>query len=216
MIWLPLAMGGEPESAPRSHYLTLVCAYALLLLGDVCFWNTFGMDRSAAATWFIVPVPMTKVIMARNLATSVFIVLEVALVCLVCLLLRMPVTAALVIETYAVVGVLSVFLYAFGNLMSVRYPRPVDPGQSWRNTSSGRIQVLLLFAYPILGMPILLAYGARYAFEGDVAFYGVLLADLIVAAITYSVALESAAAYAERNSETIVQALSRSEGPIGA
>jgi ABC-2 type transport system permease protein len=111
------------------------------------------------------------------------------------------------------VAVLSVFLFAVGNLVSVRHPRPVDPAQSWRNAPGGKRQVLLLFVYPVVGSPILLAYGARYAFDQEIAFYGVLLADLILGAITWLISLESAASFAQKHSEQIVQALSMSEGP---
>jgi ABC-2 type transport system permease protein len=197
----------------RANYLTLVSAYALLLIGEVCFWNSLGMDRGAAANYFVTPVSITTVLVARNLAAAFFIFLEVALIAVVCFLLRMPVTAATVLETYAVIAVLSVFLFAIGNLISVRYPRPVDPAQSWRSTSGGKRQVLLLFVYPVVGSPVLLAYGARYAFEQEAAFYGVLLADLILGAITWAISLESAAAFAQNHGEQIVHALSMSEGP---
>jgi len=30
------------------NYLTFVSVYALLLLSDALFWNSFGFDRSAA------------------------------------------------------------------------------------------------------------------------------------------------------------------------
>jgi ABC-2 type transport system permease protein len=173
------------------------------------------MDRTAVANYFVTPAPMSSVILARNAAAALFIALEVAAVCVVCFILRMPVTAANVLETYAVIAVLSVFLFALGNLVSTRYPRPVDPAQSWRNASGGRIQILLLLAYPVIGSPVLLAYGARYAFEEEAAFYGVLLLDLLIGAVTYSISLESAAAYAERHSEEMTQALSLSHGPVG-
>jgi ABC-2 type transport system permease protein len=127
----------------------------------------------------------------------------------------MPVTATSVLETFAVVTVLSVFLFAIGNIVSTRYPRPVDPAQSWRNASGGKIQILLLLVYPVIGSPVLLAYGARYAFEEELVFYGVLGLDLLIGIVTYFVSLESAAVYAEKHSEEITQALSRSHGPVG-
>jgi ABC-2 type transport system permease protein len=215
MIWLPMAMGQDPDSPVRGNYLTLVSAYALLLLGEVCFWNTFGMDRTAVANYFVAPVPLATVILARNLASAVFVALEVALVCFVCFLLRLPVSPAAIFETCAVIAVLSVFLFAMGNIISTRHPRPVNPAQSWRNSSGGRIQILLLLAYPLIGSPILLAYGARYAFEEELAFYGVLLIDLIAGLVTYVVSLESAASYAQLHSEEITHALSQSQGPVG-
>ena len=43
-------------------------AYALLLLGDVAFWNVFGFDRSAAQAYFIAPVRLSSVLVSKNLA----------------------------------------------------------------------------------------------------------------------------------------------------
>ena len=63
--------------------------------------------------------------------------------------------------------------------------------------------------------PIALAFGARYAFDSDGAFYGVLLLDLAIGLVLYAIALESSARTAEANKESIVLALSKSEGPLG-
>jgi ABC-2 type transport system permease protein len=37
LIWLPMAMRAEPNSPVARNYLTIVSAYALMLLGEVCF-----------------------------------------------------------------------------------------------------------------------------------------------------------------------------------
>jgi ABC-2 type transport system permease protein len=126
------------------------------------------------------------------------------------------VSAGSIFETYAVVAVLSLFLFAIGNIVSTRHPRPVNPSESWRNTSGGKIQIILLLVYPVIGIPVLLAYGARFAFDRELAFYGVLLIDLVIGVLTYMVSLDSAAAYARQHSEEITHALSQSQGPVGA
>src|SRR5262249_34903601 len=43
-----------------SWFLTVVCLYALMLLGQVSYWNSFGFDRGAAALYFAAPVPMGR------------------------------------------------------------------------------------------------------------------------------------------------------------
>ena len=40
--------------------LTVVSVYSLLLLSEVCFWNSFGFDRSAAQIYFLAPVPFCR------------------------------------------------------------------------------------------------------------------------------------------------------------
>ena len=65
-----------------------------------------------------------------------------------------------------------------------------------------------------LRAPVLLAYGARYAFESDLAFYAVLLFDVALGAVVYWIAMESAVATTEAQKEQIVTILSRSESPV--
>jgi ABC-2 type transport system permease protein len=161
------------------------------------------------------PVGISTVLRAKNSAAAFFILLEVGLVALFCVLLRMPVTAYEVAEALSVTLVLTVFLLAIGNLLSVRYPAAIDPSRSWRSGSMGRVQAFLLGIYPVVSAPVILAYGARYAFDSQAAFFAVLLLDLVVGVILYSIALESAVDTALDGRERIVQALSNAEGPVG-
>jgi hypothetical protein len=216
LIWLPMAVREDTESFMRTNYLTVVSAYALMLLGDVCFWNSFGMDRSAVQAYFVMPVSIGTVLKAKNIAALFFILLELAMVSLFCALLRMPVTLSSVSEALAVTLVFATFLLSFGNMLSTRYPRAVDPSQSWRSGSVGRSQAFLLFLYPAAAAPIALAFGAEFAFESGTVFYGVLLLDFLIGLIVYTIALESSVQTAEESKEYMVMTLSKSEGPVGS
>ncbi len=217
LIWLPLLTRGAGSAGAgggfRSNYLTIICAYALMLLGEALFWNQFGMDRSAAQTYFVTPVRFSTVLLAKNMVAVFFIALEVLLVTAACLALRFPVTLREAGEACGVTAVLTVLLLGVGNIMSVRYPRPVDPGKSWRNSGS-KSQAWLLVLYPVLSIPILLAYMARYAFESDLAFWAVIGVDLLLAGAFYYVALESACETAVSRREEIVQLLSNAQTPV--
>jgi ABC-2 type transport system permease protein len=216
LIWLPLAMQASDDSAIRGNYLTIVSAYALMLIGEVCFWNNFGMDRAAVQTYFAMPVRLSTVLIAKNIAASFFIFLEITLVAAVCFALRMPLSAEQILESYAVTVVLTVFLFAMGNMLSARYPRAVDPNQSWRNASMGRVQAFLLFLYPVASAPIFLAYMAHYAFDTRWAFYGVLVLDLMIGVVIYFIALESAIGAAERGKEEMMQVLASGQSPVSS
>lgn len=218
LIWLPLAFRGGrmSESFFARNYLTMVSVYALLLLGEVLFWNAFGFDRGAALNYFVLPVRFTRVLVAKNITAAIFVFLEIAAISCVCFLLRMPVTLARVAESYAVAGVMTILLLAMGNLASIYYPRPVNPGHSWRSASAGRIQAFLMLIYPVVAIPVVLAYLARYAFDSNWAFAGMLAIGAGIGAIVYSVALESAAEAIERRREELVTALSAGDGPVSA
>lgn len=214
LIWLPL-MRSTAESGFRSNYLTVVSAYALMLLGEVLFWNHLGMDRSAVQTYFVAPIRFSTVLVAKNIAAAVFVTLEMTVVAMICAGLGMPISAGKTVEAYAVTAVLTLFLVSMGNIMSTRYPRAVDPAKSWRTSSGGHVQLYLLLLYPIASAPILLAYGARFAFDTEWAFYAVLLVDVLLGAIVYSVALDSAVGTALRRKEDVLSSLSQVQGPLG-
>jgi len=216
IIFLPFAMGklGKGSFTMPADYLAMVGAYALLLLGDVAFWNVFGFDRGAAQAYFLLPVPVSRVLIGKNLAAGVFVILEVAAITLVWTVIRMPVGPLKVLEAYAVTLTLSLYLLGAGNLSSVYYPRPVSPERSTGSGSAGRIRLLLLLIYPAVALPVMLAYAARFAFNSQAAFWGVMAFAAVVGGVVYRTGLDSAITRLESERDRIVQALSEGQGPI--
>jgi len=215
LVWLPMALrSGGGNSVFASNYLTFVSVYALMLLGEVSFWNTFGFDRAAAQLYYVTPVPIGLVLIGKNIASAIFVFLEITAVTLVCALFRMPITPGKLAESYLVALILAVYLVALGNLASVYYPRPVDPAQSWRRSAAGKMQAMLMFAYPVLSIPIALAYLARFAFESNAAFYGMLAFDAALAVTVYWVALDSTVHAAEARKDAMVTALCQGDDPV--
>jgi ABC-2 type transport system permease protein len=215
VIWLPLLGRGTSQgSFFRSNYLEIVAVYALLLLGEAAMWNIFGFDRSAAQAYFVMPVPLAHVFIAKNLVTLFFVALEIGMVMVVSALFRMPVSPDSVARTYAVCAVLSLFLFAGGNLSSVHNARGVDPTKSMRSSPSGRTQALLLAIYPLALAPIGLAYLAEWALESTAAFYGALGVIALIAGAFYWVALDSARDAASARRERMLEALAQGAGPV--
>ncbi|MBM3794041.1 MAG: hypothetical protein FJW31_08215 [Acidobacteria bacterium] len=218
LIWLPFAFRGGPGEGGflAKNYLTLVSAYALMLLGEVSFWNIFGFDRGAALNYFVLPVGFSHVLVAKNMAAAVFVFLEVTVIALVCLILRMPITWMGLVECYVVTAVMTLLLLAVGNLGSVYYPRPVNPTHSWRSASAGRFQAFLILLYPVVSIPAVLAYLARYAFQTEWAFMAVMAVSAVIGGAVYWVALESAVEAVEKRREEMIASLSAGEGPVAA
>jgi ABC-2 type transport system permease protein len=214
-IWLPLMMGGRKSGGFfTENFLVVLSLYAALLMGEVLFWNLFGFDRQAAQAYFAMPVPLRRVVLAKNLTALIMLLLEIAMVGLVVFALRLPITLEKVAESAAITLLFSLFLFSAGNLASMKYPRAVDPAQTWRNNSSAKVQGLLMLVYPALLAPIGLSYLARFAFDSQLAFYLVWAANLLVAAMAYGVSLDSAMEVAEREKERIVQTLSSGESLV--
>ncbi|HXP88229.1 MAG TPA: hypothetical protein VN841_26095 [Bryobacteraceae bacterium] len=216
VVWLPLAMSrrGLTQEFLGTHYLTAVSVYSLLLLSEVCFWNSFGFDRSAAQFYFLAPIPFSSVLKAKNLSAVCFIALEIGLITAVCAMLGMPLDPAKMSEAYAVAAVMTILLLCAGNLLSVHMARGVNPDSSFRTTAAGRIQAMLFMIYPLAFLPPALAYLARYAFVSQWAFFGVLAFDAAAGLIAYKIALDSAAQAAQRIRESMLEALARGDGPI--
>lgn len=211
LIWAPLA---RREGSFTEGYPVLVSLYAVLLLSEVLFWNAFGFDRSAAQFWFIAPAAFRNVLVAKNLAGALLAVAEVSVVLLVCWLLRAPLTGLRIIEVYAVAVTLCLYLLAGGNLSSLRFPRPVNPEQSWGRASTGRFQMLVLFLYPLLGAPVGLAYLVRYVSGSETAFFAQLSLAALAGAVFYHASLEYALKLVERRKEQFIQTLLEQGGPV--
>jgi ABC-2 type transport system permease protein len=218
VVWLPMAIGGN--AAPRTflarNYLTVVSVYSLLLLSEVCFWNSFGFDRSAVQIYFLAPVPFSRVLIGKNLSALFFILLEICAVTTVCAFLGMPFDLRRLSEAFAVAAVVSIFLLGAGNLLSIHQARAVNPATSFRAGAAGRVQAMLLMIYPIGFLPAALAYLARWAFDSQIAFFAVLGVDMLIGLVIYRIALDSAVAGAERLKEKMVNDLSAGEAPIAS
>jgi ABC-2 type transport system permease protein len=214
MIWLPLVLGRRNvQSVLSENLLTFVSVYALLLLGDVLIWNYFAYDRSATQIYYLAPVPFSQVMIAKNITTTILIMLELTMVTLVCVALRVPLTGGKILEAFSVTLILLLYLISFGNLSATKYPRAMDPSQSWRSSARG-FQMLLILVYPLAALPLGLPYLARYAFNSDVAFYCVLIVNLAFGAVLYWVAMDSALKSIQQHKESMLAALAPGEGPM--
>lgn len=215
LIWFPMAFGARGGvHLIADNYLTFVSVYALLLLSDSLFWNAFGFDRSAAQTYFLVPLPISTVLLGKNLAAVLFVLIEILAVTLVCVLLRLPVTPQRMLEALSVTVVITTFLLSIGNLSSIYNPRAMNPMKSFRNTAGSRMQAMLMLLFPVTLMPVALAYLARYAFESEWAFFGVLLVGAAFGGLIYWFSMGSAVKAAANRTEQIIATLSQGDGVV--
>ncbi len=213
MLWLPMVLGRGGHPVASRYFLTIVCVYALTLIGNVTYWNCFGFDRSAALFYFTAPLPVVQVIVAKNIAALIFVYLEVAILSGITAVLRMGIGAAQVVETVAVMGICAVYMLALGNIASVNYPRALDAERVSQGSGRG-FQGFLFLLYPLALIPVALAYVARYAFSSQTAFVAVLALAASIGGGLYKIALDSAVTAASTRREHLVQELSKGEGPV--
>jgi len=217
IVWLPMALRGRgAHSAFSDNFLTVVSVYALTLLGQVTYWNAFGFDRSAAQLYFSAPVSLGRVLAGKNIAAALFIFLEIAAVSAACAVLRVVNSPGKIAEAFLVTAIAALYLLAIGNLGSVSYPRSMSPQRVSAGGTRGRTQGLVFLFYPVALLPVFLAYLARYAFDSQVAFYGILACAAGLGIAIYWMAMESAVSIARQRRETILAELSSGEGPMVA
>lgn len=219
-VWLPMALRHAPghdsahESITRTHFLTYVSVYALVLLGQVTFWNAFGFDRTATQAWYALPIPFARVFQAKNLTALIIVMSELALVVGIALALPVPHPPARIAEALAVTLISAIYLIAFGNLISVRLPRAMDPERVTQGGSARSMNAVAFFLFPVALAPIGLAFWARYVFSSEAVFFALLGLAAAVGVVVYWVALDSAVKTALQRKESILDELGRSDGPL--
>ena len=217
VVWLPMMLRGRiTHSAVSGNFLTVVSLYALFLLAQVTYGNAFGFDRSAAQIYFSAPVAISRALAGKNIAAAIFIFLEIAAVAAACSLLRLGISPGQIAEAFLVTAIAALYLLGIGNLSSVNYPRPMSAQRVSGGGSGGRAQGALFLLYPLALLPVFLAYLARYAFDNQVVFYGILAFAAALGVAVYWMAMESAVSAARNRRETILAELSRGAGPMVA
>jgi len=215
LVWMPVTLGrsGHP-SIVAEHYLTIVSVYALTLLGQVSYLNTFGFDRSAAQVYFSVPVSITHCLLGKNLAAALFIFVEMVAVTVASLALRIHLTPDAIPEAFTVTAIVGLYLLAIGNLSSVHFPRAMNPERVSQGGAASRMQALIFLFYPIALLPVTLAFWARSVFDSRLIFALLLVFAALLGAVVYWISMESAAGAAVTRREKLIMQLSRSEGPV--
>jgi ABC-2 type transport system permease protein len=215
-VWFPMLASRSKAGAAPQYLLIVVAVYALTLLGQVSYWNCFGFDRSAAAIYFAAPQPVLSVLIGKNIASLLFVYLEVMVLGVIALVLHLAAGWPKVIEMLIVVGVCSLYMLGIGNLSSVQYPRGMSPERVGQSGSSNRFHGIIFLVYPLALLPVALAYVARFAFQSQLAFVLVLAIAAIIGATVYWMATESAVSAAKSRREQILRELSKGDGPLTA
>ncbi len=216
VAWLPFGMSRGPLATGvlQASFLTVLSLYALLLLGQVTFFNSFGFDRAATRYFFWSPVSPAAVLAAKNLAAVAFLVLEIFALSSICLLLRMLNGFWQFAEALAVTLISSFYLLSVGNLTSILFPAALSPERVSRAGSGRGVQGLIVFLYPLLIFPVLAAYFARYYWHSRNGFLLLLAAAAAGGLALYLATLPLAARLAFLRREKLLQDLSRGEGPL--
>ena len=212
VLFLPSLRRGHNNSFYQQNAPPIMALYGLLMLGQITYWNSFGFDRSAVQGYFSWPVRLRDVLIAKNLSVVLLLLPQILIVSFIARVMKLPVTPGKVLETIVVMAVSSLYWLAMGNIFSVRMPRALDPDKM--NQMANKMQALTIWTAPLLLFPLVLAYWARWFFESQLVFAGIVLVAAIIGAIFYWVGLDSAVNTALARREIILTELSRADGPL--
>jgi ABC-2 type transport system permease protein len=215
LIFLPLTTNSSSTSFVGQNTLPMTSLYGLLLMSDAILLNIFGFDRGASQLYFMTPASLSVVIRAKNLAAVFFVALQAAAVPVLSMLFHLRVNAMGVLAAFLSSAVVTIFLLAAGNLMSVYLPRPVDPRSSFRRQGSKSQLWLLLCTF---GMFLLvgMAFVARWATDRDWVMLAILGVEFAIGLLVYRISLDETVSHAMKSKERIVGELSKGAAPLGS
>jgi ABC-2 type transport system permease protein len=183
-------------------------AYALLILTNLIY-NNFGPDAVGVQFFFASPVRLREVLMAKNLAHSAVVAIEIVLVYLgVCFLYRAPSIGVTLATLAGILFALPVNL-AIGNLLSITSPKKIDFGTMGRQKASGATQLAAFGSQAALfGIAAVVFLIARYF--GKIWLASILFLILAgVAFLVYWLLLNRAEQMALDRREVMIAELSR-------
>jgi ABC-2 type transport system permease protein len=195
-----------------NNFLVVTTLYGLLILSDALLLNVFGFDRRATQIYFISPISFRTVLIAKNLTAITFVFLQSVSVLVVATVVRIALTPLNIMNAVAAAAVVGIFFLSIGNVTSVSMARPLNPSETFRKQSGGKMQLYLLLA--AMGMCVLVGFGflARWALDTNWAMLAVLGVELVIGYIVYRVATESAAEKAIDRREQLIDSLSKGPG----
>jgi len=196
-------LGGSSDLA-----FPIGAAYALLILTNMVY-NNFGSEGAGVQMYFTAPVLIRSAILAKNLAHSTILALEMVLVWIGASLIYKPSALGTTLAT------LSGILFALpvnltvGNLLSISSPKKIDYGTFGRQRASNTT------VFASFGVQIVVVGLAAVTLMAGRSFDRVWLATIVflvfaaVAWVVYSVVLKSIEHLAFGHREELIAELTR-------
>lgn len=205
VIFLLLIFNGParkfPFAAKPAGLLAGLAGFLLLSLPNLSY-NTFGMDKEGFGRWLLSPLPLRKVLIAKNLTHGsilTFLYLLVAAIVVVVAHVDLLNVATVTVAFFAVL----ILQLAAGNLISVYWPKRIELTQMSSKMSSNAAG----FASLLVILPIMAVFGliGLAAWNWQLSWLPLVLGIALLAGgyKLYSVLLDRAVAYTYDHIEEI-------------
>jgi ABC-2 type transport system permease protein len=204
-----LALTGYGGHGMRGMFFAYGCAYTQLIFVSLLY-NSLGGDGSGVQFYFIAPLRMRDVMLAKNLLTFGIFAIEAVLIYITAAFVSAPAPLDLTVATLAWSGFALLLNCAIGNWRSIVSPKGVDTARVRSQNVSGMNSLISMATIAVcvgLGAGVLLL--CRFL---DISLwvaagaFGVLA---IGSFITYYVVLEKMDSIAASHIEDLTRALSK-------
>jgi len=181
-------------------------AYSLLVLTNLIY-NSLGADAAGIQFYFVCPVRFREILMGKNLAHSLVMALDIALVWFAASLLYRPPDWDITIATLTGVFFALIVNLTAGNLLSLYTPKKIDFGTFGRQRASGAT------AFASLGIQAVVTGLCAIAILAARAYHRVWLAAIVfiflaaIAAVIYAIVSNRVDAIALKRREALITEL---------
>ena len=204
-----MSYAGVQHSAFTGMLFSYGCAYTQLLFVGLIY-NSLGGDGSGVQFYFIAPVRMRDVILAKNLLTCGIFAVEAVLIYFAAAFIATPAPLDLTAATLAW-SLFALFLnMSIGNVRSIVSPKVLDPGKMRsQNVSGVNSLISLLVVIGSVGLGAVVAVLCRYF---HLSYWPAAAVFLVLAALSlaaYAVVLQKLDEIAANNLEALTATLSK-------
>jgi ABC-2 type transport system permease protein len=203
-----MTSSGRPHAFTEGLAFPVGAGYALLVLSNLIY-NSFGTDGTGIQFYFLSPVPVRDVLLAKNMVHTFVLICEMGFIWVAICFLYRPPSAAVAAATVTAVLFAAPVDFCAGNILSLYAPQKYDYAILGRQRAPNTT-VLASFGVQaiIVGLAALALLAARYlgSLWVATAFFAALA---LVAFAIYHLVLQRVDGIALRRRETLIGELSR-------
>ena len=185
------------------------CAYTMLIFVSLIY-NSLGGDGAGVQFYFVSPLRLRDVMLAKNLLTAGIFLIEAIALYIATAVIARPTPLALTAATLAWSAFTLLLNMAIGNVRSIRSPKVLDVGKVRSQNVSGLnslISLAVVFGSVLLGALVMTL--CRYMQISNWVAAAIFAVLAVLSGILYAIVLQKIDEIAAANVESLTAALSK-------
>ena len=200
---------GIQHNSLTSFLFCYGCAYTQLIFVGLIY-NSLGSDGNGAQFYFIAPVKVRDIMLAKNLLTIGVFAIEAILVYIASAVIARPTPLDLTAATLAWSAFALFLNMSIGNVRSIVSPKVLDPGKMRSQNVSGLNSLIsLLVLLACIGLGAIAVVLCRYMHTTYWIAAGIFLVLALLSFVTYSLVLQKIDDIATNNVENLIAVLGK-------